>query len=160
MKRTTVKTLFRWALALSSLMLVQVASARATISDMQSCQGLIDFLQIRVNSTSNRFQKTDINTILTGLEVYDRYIQNHIVTPGLLSFNQGDESKAETMQDKVDEYKKSLVKGYQQRFPENKLYMDFAVSLNNCAQKAVPQGAELEAFKSSILTLVNITKNQ
>ena len=65
---------------------------------MQSCQGLIDFLDNKLASAPEKYAKSDVDNVRKGLEGYNQYIQSDIVTPGLLKFNGGDATKADAMQ--------------------------------------------------------------
>ncbi|XQW84509.1 hypothetical protein ACOYR1_15415 [Thalassotalea piscium] len=147
-------------LAIISLLNSQSALAQASINDMQTCQGLIDFLKIRLKESNDTYSTTDINTVIKGLDTYNNYIQDTIVSPGLITFYQGDKNKAIAAQQKVDLYKQSIVQKYQQRFPQKQLYMDFAVSLNNCTQKTVPAGQDLADLKTSFTKLLELLKHK
>lgn len=132
--------------------------AAGLINKMQACQGMIDFLDIKLNSAPDKYSKEDIATIRKGLEAYDVYIQNEIVSPGLLEFNAGDKAKADAMQAQVDAYKASLVNGFKGRYPQDSLFMDYAISLNNCAKDAVPSGQALEELKAALAKIVKLSK--
>jgi hypothetical protein len=75
-----------------------------------------------------------------------------------LAFNNGDQGKADAMQKQVDAYKASLVNNLNSRYPGSKLVTDYAVAVNDCAKKAVPQGDDLEALKQSLETLVKLAQ--
>ena len=136
--------------------LSQPAMAEPSINNMQGCQALIDFLNTKLEQTS--YDSSDVAKVQDGLNAYDSYIQNEIVTPGLLKFSNGDQGKASKLQEQVDAYKSQVVAGYNKRYPQNRLFMDHVVALNNCTQQAVPQGADLEALKASMETMVAILK--
>ena len=132
--------------------------AAPLVNDMQACQGMISFIEAKLESASSKFEAEDVKTIRKGLEGYDQYIQQEIITPGLLKFNGGDEAKANLMQTQVDGYKKTLVKSLQVRYPQNRLFYDHVVAVNNCSKKAVPSGQALEDLKVAFATLVKLTK--
>jgi len=132
--------------------------AAPSINDMQSCQGVLDFVESQLDSVGSKYSSDDISTIREGVMAYDDYIQKTIVTPGLLEFNGGDSGKAAAMQKQVDAYKLTLVNGFKAKYPENRLYTDQAVAINNCAQKAVPSGDDLESLKAALNKIVELAK--
>jgi len=136
----------------------QTSIAAPSINDMQTCQGLLDFIDTKLNSAPAKYPAADVAKVKKGLKGYNQYIQAKIVTPGLLKFNGGDRTKANAMQKQVDAYKLSLVKGYQQRYPQNRLFTDHAIGVNNCAKKAVPAGQALTDLKIALNTMVNLAK--
>lgn len=147
-------------IAVIALLNTSTVKAQRLINDMQTCQGLINFLEVKLKNSDDKYNSEDIKIVLNGLDIYDNYIQKEIITPRLLKFNQNDKKKADTMQKQVDTYKESIVKAYQKRFPQNQLYMDFAVSLNNCTQKAVPSGDDLTDMKTSFNKMLELIKKQ
>ena len=142
------------------LMLVASESSLAAglINDMQYCQALIDFVDNKLDSAPSSYDQDDVEKARKGLETYNQYIQREIVSPGLLTFNGGDENKAQQMQKQVDTYKQTLVKQFEARYPQNRLFMDHAIEVNNCAKKSVPSGEELEELKDSLNLMVKLSK--
>ncbi|PLY06086.1 MAG: hypothetical protein C0625_10670 [Arcobacter sp.] len=132
--------------------------ATPSINDMQSCQGLLDFIDGKLSSAPAKYSSNDVKTIRNGLKQYNDYIQKEIVTPGLIKFNGGDTTKANAMQKQVDIYKLALVNGYKTRYPQNRLFIDHAVAVNNCAKKAVPSGQALENLKAALNTMIKLAK--
>ena len=132
--------------------------AAPSINDMQGCQGLLDFVDGKLSNAPAKYHTSDVKTVRVGLKQYNDYIQNEIVTPGLVKFNKGNISKANAMQKQVDAYKLTLVKGLKTRYPQNRLFMDHAVAVNNCAKKAVPSGQALENLKAALNTMVKLSK--
>lgn len=127
---------------------------------MQSCQGLIQFLQEKIESLpSSNNNGEHIANASKALSIYDNYIQETIVTPGLLQFNSGDKQKAKAMQTQVDAYKNSLVDNLQKRYPEKRLYTDHVISVNECTKKSVPSGNALETLKQGLQSLLYLAKN-
>lgn len=140
------------------MMFAKSTMAAGLINDMQSCQGLIDFVNTKLDAAPASYDDADIKTVRSGLNAYNAYIQQEIVSPGLLKFNGGNQAKAEQMQKQVDTYKQSLVTQYQKRYPQNRLFTDFAMGLNNCAKKAVPAGGDLEKLKQALHTIIKLSK--
>lgn len=149
----------RLALAMiTPALLFNMAPVNASAQNMQSCQGLIDFLQIKLKGAAGKYSASDIQMVSKGLGVYNRYIQTEVVTPSLVKFSQGDTAKAQALQGQVDALRASIVKDYSSRFPENKLYMDFVVALNNCTKNSVPKGNDFDVVKASMLKMVEMIK--
>lgn len=54
---------------------------------MQSCQRLIDFINSKLDSAPTNYDDADVKIIRSGLNAYNNYIQQEIVSLGLLKFN-------------------------------------------------------------------------
>ena len=132
--------------------------AASLINEMQSCQALIDFVDNKLDSAPSNYVKADVQKVRKGLRAYHQYIQNQIVSPGLLEFNGGDKDKANQMQTQVDAYKETLVKQLNVRYPETRLFTDHAVALNNCAKKSVPSGKDLDDLKEALNVMVKLAQ--
>ena len=130
------------------------------INDMQGCQAVLKFVDMKLADAPKSYAPEDVKLVRKGLKTYDTYIQKEIVTPGLLQFNGGDKAKARTMQDQVDTYKSQLVAGFEKRYPQAGLKTDHAISVNECAKKAVPEGADLEALKKAVETMVKLAQTK
>lgn len=130
--------------------------AAGLINEMQSCQAFIDFIDNKLNYAPSTYDPEDVKKVREGLGTYNQYIQRQIVSPGLLEFNGGDKDKANQMQKQVDTYKQTLVKQLETRYPQNRLFMDHAVQVNNCAKKAVPSGGELDELKEALNLMVKL----
>lgn len=137
----------------------QFACASPSINDMQGCQAVIDFVEQRMAATQSVYSSEDVETVLKGVQAYDEYIQNDIITPGLLKYANGDKAKAKGLQEQVDAYKKGLVANLDKKFAGDRLYSDTAISLNKCAQISVPSGAALEALKASLFKIIELSKS-
>lgn len=146
-------TLKKIKVAAFLLAISPLSIAAPSINDMQACQGLIDFIGSKLESASSKYESEDIQTIRKGLDGYNQYIQRDIVSPGLLKFNRGDAEKASLMQKQVDDYKKTVVNGLHARYPQDGLFTDQVLALNNCAKKAVPAGQELNDLKEAFTVM-------
>jgi len=136
----------------------QLSTAGRLINDMQSCQALIEFIGSKLDASPAGYSESAMGKVRKGLNGYNQYIQTEIVTPGLLKFNGGDKTKASDMQKQVDDYKQSVLKAYETRYPKNTLLMDHAIALNNCAKKAVPKGQALDNLKAALQSIVELSK--
>ncbi|WP_299197516.1 hypothetical protein [uncultured Amphritea sp.] len=132
--------------------------AAGLINDMQSCQGLIEFIDKKLDSAPANYGKSEINNVRKGLDGYNDYIQSEIVEPGLLQYSNGDNAKADAMQKQVDAYKQTVVKQLNARYPDNRLFTDHAVAINNCAKQAVPAGQPLEDLKGAVNAMIKLAQ--
>ncbi len=132
------------------------APAKPSVNEMQACQALINFIEQKLEPKPEQYTVEEVSTVLKGIKAYDNYIQQEIVTPGLLQFNGNDKAKADAMQKQVDAYKAQLSKAYQSRYPQPRLFSDHAVALNECAKKAVPSGKNLEDLKASLQMILSL----
>ena len=138
--------------------LPQLSISAPSINEMQSCQALLDFVDSKLESAPAKYDAQQVAKVRKGLQGYNQFIQTTIVTPGLLKFNQGDKTKADLMQTQVDAYKKNLVTNFQKRYPQNRLFTDQAIDVNNCAKKAVPSGQALEDLKKSLNIMIKLAQ--
>lgn len=136
----------------------QPSTAAGLINEMQGCQGVIDFLDKKLESAPSKYDDDDVTKVREGLDGYNQYIQREIVSPGLLQATGGDKSKADDYQRQVDSYKESLVTQLDARYPQNRLFSDHAVAINNCAKKAVPSGQELENLKEALNIMLKLAQ--
>lgn len=150
----------KFAMVLFALCLPQVSSAAGLINEMQTCQGLLDFMEQKISAVSARYDVQELNKVRKGLDAYNGYIQREIVTPGLLQATGGNKAMADAYQKQVDAYKAGLVKQLAARYPQDKLLTDHAVAVNECSKKAVPSGAELESLKEALTTMVKLARAQ
>lgn len=140
------------------LMVSKSSLAAGLINEMQSCQALIAFVDNKLDLAPSNYNQEDVKKIRKGLGTYNQYIQRQIVSPGLLEFNGGDKDKANQMQKQVDAYKQTLVEQLETRYPKNRLFMDHAIAVNNCAKKAVPSDGELDELKDALNLMVKLAK--
>ena len=149
----------KYCLSLAFIAAISVsAHAKPSINDMQGCQAVIDFVDAKLASAPPQYEAADVKAARKGLKAYNSYIQNDIVSPGLLEFNGGDASKAKAMQTQVDSYKASITAALNSKFPQQRLFMDHVVALNNCAKQAVPKGTDLDALKAGMNAMVTMAK--
>ena len=127
--------------------------ASSLINDMQTCQALLAFMDTKLSAADTTYAKEDVSKMKKGFAAYDEYIQNEIVTPGLLKFNGGDKIKADAMQRQVDQYKQILTKQLGMRYSQNKLFTDQVVAIDNCMKKAAPSSDGAEVLRVAVETL-------
>lgn len=144
------KTLLTCVLAFAPM----VSVAAPSVNDMQTCQGLLDFLDGKLAETT-QYDASEVAKIRQGLKGYNDYIQTDIVTPGLRQY--GDVA---SLQAQVDQYKATIVNAYKGRYTDKRIYADHAVAVNNCAKKAVPSGAKLEQLKQALELMLKLSKQK
>lgn len=147
-------------LAAVTLLSFQTSAAKPSINDMQTCQGIINFVILKLEKLPSKYDKADIEVVQKGLSTYNKYIQNTFVSPSLLKFSKGNQNQANALQKQVDVYKEKVVKSYQNQYPYNKLSKGFVESLNKCTQKAVPTGDDLDTLKISFIKMLELIKRQ
>jgi len=135
-------------------------SLAALINDMQSCQGTLNAIDRLLEETTIDYPADDVKVIREGFKQYNNYIQQEIITPGLLKFSHGDVNKAAEMQTQVDSYKSNIVNAFKKRYHENRLYMDHAVLINECTKKSVPSGESLNRLIAAFKMLEKLTQIQ
>jgi len=136
----------------------QLSMAAGLVNDMQGCQGVIQFVDKKLDTAPDRYGPKEVTTVRQGLQAYNDYIQSDIVTPGLLKFTSGDQAKATVLQNQVDTYIGTVVSQLNTRYPQNRLFTDHAILINNCAKKAVPSGQDLDALKQALQTMIELAK--
>ena len=121
-------------LSLSIIILSSGAAfAATTINDMQACQGYLDFVDNKLDDLKETYSAEDLNTIRTGLVNYNQYIQQTIITPGLLEFTGNDAQKASETQLQIDAYKTHISESLKQKYQDDKMVVDYAVVFNSCS---------------------------
>lgn len=132
-------------------------SSAALINDMQSCQGTLDAISALLDKTQIDYPADDVKVLRKGFDQYNQFIQDEIVTPGLIKLYHGDSSKTEEIQKMIDGYKANMVKAFQKRYHDNRLYMDHAVTINECTKKAIPTGDALQDLIAAYKSLEKLT---
>ncbi|GAB3487341.1 hypothetical protein [Marinomonas epiphytica] len=152
----TLKRLIIAGLAVSASFSV---AAQPSVNEMQDCQAFIDFVDRKMTVTADVYEATDLNLIRKGLQSYNVFIQEQIVSPGILAYSQGDTAKAEYLQQQIDVYKVTVVDKLGERYPERKLLTDFAFAINECAKKALPnEETQVQQLKTSLDTIIKLAQ--
>lgn len=143
----------------STLPVSTISLGNTLINDMQACQALNQFVINKLEASVSPYTAEKVGRVTKGLKMYNEFIQDEIVSPGLLKFNGGDKARTDVMQQQVDAYKAKLISGLASRYSTNKMLTDYAVSINNCTQKARPKGETLEALKVSVTSLMELVND-
>lgn len=133
-------------------------NAGSLINEMQGCQGLLQFVDSKLKAAPAKYSAKDVASVRKGLQQYNAFIQKEVVTPSLLQYNGGDKAKADLMQKQVNAYKDTVIKSYQSRYPQPRLFTDQAMAINNCTKKIVPKGQALEDLKVALQTMVKLAQ--
>lgn len=149
---------FKFICIMFGLGIASIAKA-SLLNEMQSCQAMIAFVEKKLKYPPSSYTDSDIQKVLGGLNSFDEHIQSKVITPGLLSFNGSDKSKADAMQAQIDTYKSQLVAGFEKRYPQDKLFTDFAVILSNCSTKVKLDEPTKAQLKTSLNTIVAMARS-
>ncbi|MBJ7536249.1 hypothetical protein [Marinomonas transparens] len=133
-------------------------AAYPSINEAQSCQALVDFVDIKVSKIGDRYTKNDIALIRKGLSAYSAYLQEDVITPGLLSFYGGNAKKAKAMNKLFYRNKVTFMRHLNERYSDQKLITDYAYAINQCAKKSLPKGDTYWQLKSSLETIIRLAK--
>lgn len=133
------------------------AHAKPSVNDVQQCQAVIDFTIERVSSVK-KYDKVDVDVVVSGLKTYEAFLQSEHVDPGLLVFTNGDKAAAKDFQTQIDTFKGQMVTGLKARHPQAQIFTDQAVAINNC-YSAAPMGADkTEMMKTALETIIKLAK--
>ncbi|MCA6128703.1 hypothetical protein [Thalassolituus oleivorans] len=138
----------------------KLAVAAPLVNEMQGCQGILDFVNVKVSQASDLYSKNDISAIKKGLDAYNSYIQNEIITPSIAATVANDKNKAASLQKQINDYRATLVTQLSQRYPQKPLVTDYVVLINECTKKAAPAGEPLEALKVSFQLIVQLANQK
>jgi hypothetical protein len=130
----------------------------ASINDMQGCQAYLDFVDTKLDDLNDTYSADVLSTIRSGLGNYNQHIQRTIITPGLLEFTGNDVQKANETQLQIDAYKRHVTESLKHKYQDDKLLSDYAVVLNDCAKKAMPEGKVQQELKTALELIVSLVK--
>ena len=130
----------------------KLAIAAPLVNQMQGCQGILDFVDL--------YSKNDVSVIKKGLDAYNSYIQNEIITPSIAATVANDKNKAASLQKQINDYRATLVTQLSQRYPQKPLVTDYVVLINECTKKAAPGGEPLEALKASFQLIIQLANQK
>lgn len=141
------------------MLLPQLAMADKLIGDMQSCQGLLDFLDTKLASPPAEYDAADVTKVRHGLNSYNAFIQSNVIAPRLAAASNAG-SDAQVLQKQVNAFRQALVEQYQKRYPGQKLVMDHVVAIDNCSKKLMPTGQVLDDMKVSLKQIMQWAANK
>lgn len=152
---TLIKSIF------GATFLIGVASlnahAKMSVNKAQECQAVLDFTIERVESVK-KYDTTDVKTVTKGLRAYNAFLQTQHVTPGLLEFTKGDKAAAADYQKQIDAYKAKIVQGLKAKHPQERIFTDQAVAINNCYTSAPMGDDKLQMMTDAVQSLVALSK--
>ncbi len=133
------------------------AQAKPSVNDIQQCQAVVDFTIERVKSVK-KYSKGDVKAIVNPLKTYETFLQSDHVDPGLLVFTKGDKAAAKDLQTQINTYKGQVVAGLKARHPQERIFTDQAIAINNC-YTAAPMGADkTEVMKTALETIIKLAQ--
>lgn len=133
------------------------AHAKMSVNKAQECQAVLDFTIERVESVK-KYDKADVKTVTKGLRAYEAFLQSDHVDPGLLKFTGGDKKAAKDYQKQINTYKAQLVAGLKAKHPQERIFTDQAVAINNCYTAAPMSQDKLQMMTDSVQGLVALAK--
>ena len=133
------------------------AQANMSVNDAQACQAVLDFTIERVESVG-KYDKADVAVVTKGLRTYEAFLQSDHVAPGLLEITNGDHKAADNFQTQIDDYKAQLVEALKAKHPQDRIFTDQAISINNCYTNA-PMGEEsLQMMTDAVQGIVELAR--
>lgn len=135
------------------------AHAKMSINQAQECQAVLDFTIERVESVK-KYDSAAVKTVVQGLRAYEAFLQNDHVTPGLLEFTKGDKAAAAEYQKQIDAYKSQIVTGLKAKHPQNQIFADQAVTINNCYTAAPMGDDKLQMMTDSVQGIVALAQQR
>ena len=143
--------------SLSVAVAPMAAQANMSVNDAQACQAVLDFTIERVESVG-KYDKADVAVVTKGLRTYEAFLQSDHVAPGLLEITNGDHKAADNFQTQIDDYKAQLVEALKAKHPQDRIFTDQAVSINNCYTNA-PMGEEsLQMMTDAVQGIVELAR--
>ncbi|MEP4052784.1 MAG: hypothetical protein ABJN22_11115 [Litorimonas sp.] len=133
------------------------AEAKMSVNQAQECQAVLDFTIERVESVS-KYNKADVETVTKGLRAYEAFLQSEHVTPGLLVFTKGDQKAAADYQIQIDAYKAQIVNGLKTKHPQDRVFTDQAVTINNCYTAAPMSDDKLRMMTDAVQGIVALAQ--
>ena len=132
------------------------AHAKPSINDVQTCQAHLDFVDAKLASVK-KYDKAQVKTVRKGLKSYNDFLQSEHVTPGLMALYGGDKAKVKSTQVQIDAYKKNVVAGLDKRYPQPRVFMDHAISIDACYTKAPMDASGTAVMTEALQTLVALS---
>ena len=103
-----------------------VIAAGPSINEINSCLALVDFVDIKLDESSDQYDAGDMVRIHKGLFAYREFLQHDIITPKLLSMYGGNADRAKLMQRLFERQRKSFFRHLDERYTQKKLLTDYA----------------------------------
>ncbi|MEP3656045.1 MAG: hypothetical protein ABJO36_14210 [Litorimonas sp.] len=133
------------------------AEAKMSVNQAQECQAVLDFTIERVESVG-KYNKADVKTVTKGLRAYEAFLQSEHVTPALMVFTKGDQKAAADYQIQIDAYKAQIVNGLKAKHPQERIFTDQAVAINNCYTAAPMSDDKLQMMTDAVQGIVVLAK--
>ena len=133
------------------------AHAKMSVNKAQECQAVLDFTIERVESVT-KYDAENVKIVTKGLRTYEAFLQSDHVDPGLLEFTKGDKKAAADYQKQIDAYKAQIVTALKAKHPQERIFADQAVAINNCYTAAPMGDDKLKMMTESVQGLVALAK--
>lgn len=127
-----------------------IIAAGPSINEINSCLALVDFVDIKLDESSDQYDAGDMVRIHKGLSAYSEFLQHDIITPKLLSMYGGNADRAKLMQRLFERQRKSFFRHLNERYTQKKLLTDYASAINDCSGKTRLSVEVAEALKAAL----------
>jgi hypothetical protein len=127
-----------------------IIAAGPSINEINSCLALVDFVDIKLDESSDQYDAGDMVRIHKGLSAYSEFLQHDIITPKLLSMYGGNSDRAKLMQRLFERQRKSFFRHLNERYTQKKLLTDYASAINDCSGKTRLSVEVAEALKAAL----------
>lgn len=127
-----------------------IIAAGPAINEINSCLALVDFVDIKLDESSDQYDAGDMVRIHKGLSAYSEFLQHDIITPKLLSMYGGNSDRAELMQRLFERQRKSFFRHLNERYTQKKLLTDYASAINDCSVKTRLSVEVAKALKAAL----------
>ncbi|PCJ33159.1 MAG: hypothetical protein COA90_00565 [Gammaproteobacteria bacterium] len=149
------------SLFMLSLSTAATAAPTASANDMQGCQAYISFINDKVDSTSKKYPTDELAKIKSGLNIYNNYIQTEVITPTLNKLSSNNAEKVAEYQQQIDSANAQIVKSLHASYPQDRFFMDFAVSINDgCVKKSVPAegSSDYQSLETALKLIIKLAR--
>jgi hypothetical protein len=127
-----------------------IIAAGPSINEINSCLALVDFVDIKLDESSDQYDAGDMVLIHKGLSAYSEFLQHDIITPKLLSMYGGNADRAKLMQRLFERQRKSFFRHLDERYTQKKLLTDYASAILDCSGKTRLSVAVAETLKAAL----------
>ncbi|MCB5162343.1 hypothetical protein [Marinomonas algarum] len=128
-------------------------SAGSSINELNSCLALVDFVDIKLSEFSPNYDPQDIAVVHKGLFMYSRFLQDEVITPKLVHMYGGNKTQARLMQKLFDRQRKTFLLHLNERYTEQKLFTEYADSINQCQIRNPVRTEATEALGRALDTI-------
>lgn len=135
------------------------AEAKASVNDVQVCQAQLEFIDSKLASIK-KYDKADVKKIRNAMSEYNEFLQTEHIKPGLLAYTGGDQAKADAFQKQIDAFKSNQITAMHKRYPQDRIFSDQAVGVNECYKKAPMGNDKTPMMKDALETMIKLAQKK